>query len=339
MPRFDLQLNGEQVPMSALASYAGAAEQAGFGGVWTGEAFRDALVAAATVTVATSALTVGTNLAQWTRTPATLERAAGDLAELSGGRFVLGLGPMPRDWNERWHGIRWDRPVARMREYVHTVRTLWGAGIDYPVTVSGEYFQVEGYARLTGPLTVPIPIHLGATGAAMARLAGEVADGVHFNALLSPDYLQARLLPALAEGARVAGRVPEDVTRAALVITAVDTDRAQARRRARHQIAFYLGVTTYFRDLVEHHDLAREAARVAAAFADGDVAGAIAGVTPAMVDEFAVAGTPDEARARIGRFGGVVDTVILYPPAFGLSAAEVAAGHKGILRAFADQTG
>lgn len=334
--RVDLQLNGEQVSMAQLVDYARAAEAAGFRAVWTGEAFRDALVAAAAAAVVTERIGVGTNLAQWTRTPASLERAAADLQELAAGRFVLGLGPMPREWNERWHGIPWQRPVARMREYVATVRALWTAGSDQPVTVTGDHFRVEGYTRLGGPLAAAVPIHLGATGPAMARLAGEVADGVHFNALLSPEYLRAALLPAVAEGARRAARAPGEVARAALVITAVDADPAAARARARRQIAFYLGVTTYFTELVAYHGFGDAAEAVAVAFREGDIDGASAKVPDAMVSEFALAGSPDEVRAAAQRFDGVVDSLILYAPAFRLTAAEVGAGHAAILDAFAD---
>lgn len=333
--RVDLQFNGERVSMVRLVDYARAAEAAGFGFVWTGEAFRDALVAAAAAAVVTERIGVGTNLAQWTRTPATLERAAADLQELAAGRFVLGLGPMPREWNERWHGITWQRPVGRMREYVAAVRALWGAAPDQPVTVTGDHFRIEGYTRLGGPLGAAVPIHLGATGPAMAGLAGEVADGVHFNALMSPEYLRAVLLPAVVDGARRAGRDPGDVARAALVITAVDADPAAARARARQQIAFYLGVTTYFTELVAYHGLGDAAEAVAAAFREGDVDGASARVPDAMVSEFALAGSPDEVRAAAQRFDGVVDSLILYAPAFGLTATEVAAGHDAILHAFA----
>jgi hypothetical protein len=128
------------------------------------------------------------------------------------------------------------------------------------------------------------------------------------------------------------------VARAALVITAVDADPAVARARARRQIAFYLGVTTYFAPLVEHHGLGEAAAAVATAFRDGDVGGACARVPDAMVDALTLAGAPDDVRAAAQRFDGIVDAIILYAPAFGLTAAEVAAGHAAILHAFASRS-
>lgn len=76
---------------------------------------------------------------------------------------------MPREWNDRWHGIPWQRPVARMREYVATVRALWTAGSDQPVTVTGDHFRVEGYTRLGGQWTP------SATSPARRAIAGPVA--------------------------------------------------------------------------------------------------------------------------------------------------------------------
>ena len=268
--RVDLQLMGDQVGVDDMVRFAVLAEDSGLGGVWTGEAWRDSLVPLAAIAAATSTIPVGTNLVQWTRTPPTLGVAAGDLAELSDGRFTLGIGTAPREWNAAWYGISYDKPLRRMREYVEALRLLWQAGPMSPLSFEGEVFSITDYIRLRGPLEQPVPIHLGATLPGMAALAGEIAEGVNFNNLLTAAYLRDVLLPAVETGARRAGRRLDEVERGVVVSTAVSDDRAQAVQWAKHQLALYAGIGSYFEPLMEKHGFGEEYARVRDSFQAGD---------------------------------------------------------------------
>jgi alkanesulfonate monooxygenase SsuD/methylene tetrahydromethanopterin reductase-like flavin-dependent oxidoreductase (luciferase family) len=264
-----------------------------------------------------------------------MELAASDLNELSGSRFVLGLGTAPKEWNEGWHGISYDRPLQRMREYVSAIRLMWGASVDNPVNFDGECFQLTDYIRLRGPNPDPVPIHLGATLGGMAELAGEIADGVNFNVVLSGPYIQENMLPAVARGAERAGRSLADLDVGVLVSTAVSDDRAQAIRWAKHQLAFYAGVATYFEAVMRSHGFGADYEKVRDAFHAGDPFGAIELVTDEMVEELALAGTPDDVRSRLARYEGVVDFVMVYAPTFLLSPEEVVAEHTAMIDTFA----
>lgn len=284
LPRVDLHLTGDQVSIADMIRFGQAAEQAGLGAVWTAEAFRDSFTPLAALAGVTSRITLGTNIAQWTRSVPNLDLTAGDLQELSSGRFVLGLGSTTQQWNTDWHGIAYERPLQRMREYVEALRVLWTAGPMAPVSYDGEVFQIRDYLRFNGPLDTPIPVHLGASRAGMASLAGEIADGVNFNVLLSPDYLRKELLPAVARGAALAGREPGSIARGVLVITAVDDDGAQAVRWAKQQIAFYAGVANYFEAPLRFHGFDRELEAVQGACRVGDLPRAFELVTDEMAD-------------------------------------------------------
>lgn len=333
--RVDLHMTGDSVSIADMVRFGRLAEDAGLGGVWTAEAWRDSLVPLAGVAAATSRIPLGTDVCQWTRTPVTMELAAADLDELSGGRFTLGLGTGPAEWNENWHGIAYERPLVRMREYVEAVRLLSGAHLGAPVTFEGEFFQVRDYARMRGPVARRIPIHIGATRAGMARLSGAIADGINFNVVLSAPYIREVMLPAVEAGARDAGRDPGEVARGLLVSTAVSDDRAQAYRWARHQLAFYAGIAPYFQVVMAHHGFEADYVKVRDAFLAGDAPGAVELVTDAMVDELALAGTPDEVRGKLARYEGIVDFVMLYAPTFMLPPEQVAAEHEAMIAAFA----
>ena len=333
--RVDITLFGDQVSIPQMVEISRQAEDAGLGGVWVGEVWRDSLVPLAPIVAATSTIKLGTNVTEWARTPPTLAVAAGDLAEFSGGRFTLGLGTAPKEWNEAWFDIPYEQPVRRMREYIEALRLLWTAGPMQPVSYKGEVFTISEYIRLRGPLEEEVPIHIGLTLPRMARLAGEVADGVNFNVLSTPDQLRDVLVPEVEAGAKRAGRSLGDMDIGTVACCAVSDDRAEAVQWAKHQIAFYSGVGSYFEPMMQRHGFGEEYNQVRSAFQAGDPAAAIGGVTDEMVERFALAGTPDEVRRNLSRYDGVVDFVKLYPPTFLLGPDVVLAEHEAAVAAVA----
>ena len=330
-----LHLTGDQISLDDMARFSCLAEDGGLGGVWTAEGWRDSLVPLGAIASATSTIRLGTDVTQWTRTPPTLAVAAGDLAELSGGRFTLGLGTAPQQWNASWHGISYEQPLRRMREYVEALRLLWTAGPMNPVNYEGDVFTITDYIRLRGPLEQSVPIHLGATLPGMSGLAGEIAQGVNFNVVVTPEHIRDVLLPAVEAGAAKAGRTLDDIELGVLVSTAVADDREHAIQCAKHQLAFYSGVAPYFEAVMRQHGFTEEYERVRDAFHAGDVMGAIGNVTDQMVDELVLAGTPEEVRAKLSRFEGVVDFVMIYAPTFLLEPDVVRAEHEAMIAAFA----
>jgi alkanesulfonate monooxygenase SsuD/methylene tetrahydromethanopterin reductase-like flavin-dependent oxidoreductase (luciferase family) len=157
----------------------------------------------------------------------------------------------------------------------------------------------------------------------MVQTAGRVADGLLAHTLCSPRYLTEVVRPELERGARHRGRDPRDVALATYTLACASDDPEQARAEAAAMIAFYGSVRSYG-PLFEICGFAAEAAAIQAAFRRGDAAAMVAAVTPAMVDELAVAGTPEDVRAGLRRFDGVADEVVLSPPSFRVSADRIA---------------
>jgi alkanesulfonate monooxygenase SsuD/methylene tetrahydromethanopterin reductase-like flavin-dependent oxidoreductase (luciferase family) len=259
---------------------------------------------------------------------------AANLDELSGGRFLYGLGTGPPDWNRRFHGMSYERPVQRIRDYVDIMRGAWraayeGSTFDY----DGEIYRVEGYQRSLRQERERVPIVLAAVQRRMCELVGEIADGVLFNVLSTPRYVREFALPHVERGAARAGRTAASVERAAAITAAVDTDASEARRWARHHIAFY-SVIPYFDVMFELHGFQREAAAIREAAARNDPAGMIAAVSEEMIDTFAIAGTPDDCRRQLADWHDL-HLAVLFPPTFQLEPDEILANHRGLIETFA----
>jgi alkanesulfonate monooxygenase SsuD/methylene tetrahydromethanopterin reductase-like flavin-dependent oxidoreductase (luciferase family) len=167
---------------------------------------------------------VGTSVAQFARPPVLTALSALALAEYTHGRFVLGIGTGPLDWNKQWHGLEVTKPVARMREYIECLRTLWTATTTQPVSYHGEFIQVTDYVRFIPAAYDRVPIYLGGVNRLMIQLAGSHADGLILGGINTPKYITEVVHPNLHRGLQRAGRSRHDVELCMLKICAVNTD-------------------------------------------------------------------------------------------------------------------
>lgn len=330
--------------LEELAAAARAAEEAGAEVVWVPELHRSATVSAAALAGATTTARVGTAIAlAFTRSPMVTALEALDLDELSGGRFVLGLGSGVKRLNEDWHNARWGKPVGHLRETVRYLRHFWEhCGTGEPMILEGEHepMRIVGYQRPFLVTRTRIPVYLAAVGPAMTRLAAEIGDGWISHELCSPAYLAGRILPEIEAGlAKAPGKKRGDLDLVVSAACSVDEDPALARRRAAGLVGFYASVRSYA-DFFAFHDLAAEQEAVIEAFRGGRGADHLGDVvTDRMVDALTLAGTRDEVRERIAAYEGLADTVKLTPPTHGLSATETRAAQQSIIHLIADITG
>src|SRR5438094_8890057 len=128
--------------LRTLAASARDVEDAGFESVWVAETSRSAFVQAALVAAATSRVTVGTNIALvFPRSPTLTAMAARDLAELSGGRFILGLGSQVKRINEQRFGVAFEHPAPKMAEAVEVIRQVLGTFEGKPIDHRGRFYS------------------------------------------------------------------------------------------------------------------------------------------------------------------------------------------------------
>ena len=138
--RFGLGVGGD---LSSVESGARRAEELGFESVWVAETARSAFVQAAVAGRATSRVLIGTNIAlAFPRSPALTAMEARDVAELSGGRFVLGLGAQVKGVMERRFGIPYEHPAPKLGEAVEAIRAVWGAFGGEPIDHRGRFYRI-----------------------------------------------------------------------------------------------------------------------------------------------------------------------------------------------------
>ncbi|PPR22625.1 MAG: putative coenzyme F420-dependent oxidoreductase, partial [Alphaproteobacteria bacterium MarineAlpha10_Bin1] len=172
------------------------AERLGFDSVWTSEAYgSDAVTPAAWMLAQTSRINVGTGIIQMpARTPACAAMTAMTLQALSGGRFILGIGPSGPQVIEGWHGVAYGRPLTRTREYIDIIRQALAR--EAPVTHDGYHYQLPYRGADASGLGKPLKsilhgdpslkIFTAAVAPAGIRTSAEIADGM-FPIFMSPE--------------------------------------------------------------------------------------------------------------------------------------------------------
>lgn len=320
------------------------AEAAGAEVLWVSELHRSATIAAAALAVGTEKAQVGTSiLLAFTRSPMVTALEALDLDEISGGRFILGLGSGVQRLNEDWHNAEFGKPVPHLRETVRNIRLFWNESTTgNTMETAGEYepMRIRGYERPFAIARTDIPIYLAAMGPYMMRLAGQIADGWVGHELCSPRYLADRLLPDLESGiARIEGKSRDDFDVVVSACCSVDPDGSVARRRAAGLVGFYATVRSYA-EMFEFHGLGAAQQRVIETFHGGTGADHLADVTSdEMVDALTLSGTRDEVVGRLASYQGLADSVKLSPPTHGIAAQDTRIAQDAIIDMIAEITG
>jgi probable F420-dependent oxidoreductase len=315
--QFKLDASIPPVPLNQIPPLAQAAEALGFDALWTAETVHDPFLPGALIAEHTHRMHFGTAVAiAFARSPATLAYTSWDLAQASGGRFILGLGTQVKGHVERRFGMPWpDSPVGKLREGIQAIRAIWRCWqYNERLNFRGDYYQLTLMSPFfnPGPIDHPdIPIYIAGVNTGLARLAGEVADGFHVHPYHSPSYIGEVLLPAIEQGAGKAGRGRESVQISVTVFTACS---AAEREFARQQIAFYASTPSY-RGVMALHGWEAAAEQLSSLASHGRWGEMPAVIDDEMLSTFAVLAPAEELRAAlVERYSGLVDRLALYLP-------------------------
>jgi len=305
------------LPLAQVPALAKAAEATGFDALWSSETQHDPFLSLALAAEHTSRLQLGTAVAiAFGRSPATVAYTAWDLAQLTGGRFILGLGTQVQAHIERRFGMPWPQsPAGKLREFVNAVRAFWRTWQDgEPLEVRGEYYRLSLMSPFfnPGPIDHPrIPIYLAGVNPGLCRLAGEVADGLHGHPFHSERYLREIVRPNIEAGARRAGRDPGEIS---LAVSVFLVTREEEAAFAREQIAFYASTPTY-RRVMALHGWEETAETLSALARQGRWAEMASEITDEMLETFAVVAPAAElAQAIESRYAGLADRIAPYIP-------------------------
>ncbi|HWO94151.1 MAG TPA: TIGR03617 family F420-dependent LLM class oxidoreductase [Dehalococcoidia bacterium] len=269
----------------------------------------------------TERLHLGTAVAiAFARSPMVVANTFWDLQAYSRGRMSIGLGSQVKGHNIRRFSVPWSPPAPRMREYVLALRAIFDTfqnGV--PLDFQGQHYQ---FTLMTpnfnpGPIDHPrIPIYISAVGKVMARVAGEVCDGVRIHGFTTRRYTEEVLFPAFEEGRRRSGRslADFDISGGGFIVSGrTQAEVEQAREATRRQVAFYASTRTY-QAVLELHGWADVCTQLHEMVAQGRWSELHTLITDDILDEFAVFGTYDEIVPKVqARYEGLCDSIAFGP--------------------------
>ncbi len=305
-------------PPRAAAEAAQLAVKAGMAGLWVPETAHDPFLSLLQARSAAPELLLGTAIAVgFARSPMTLAQTSWDMAELTDGKFWLGLGSQVKAHIVRRFSMPWGKPVEQMRELLLCLRRIWGSfDQGTKLEFQGDYYNLS----LLTPFFTPerhqhgqIPLGLAAVGPRMTELAGELADFVVLHSFTNPDYLRTSTVPALEAGLERSGRPSSALTRVGTVF--VITGDAETSQRleleVREQLAFY-GSTPAYAPVLEAAGYGELAGRLHQLSRQGEWQ-QMGRLLPAeMLERFCVRGPAAELEGLIEqRFQGLYDRVML----------------------------
>ncbi len=309
--------------LSQIPQLTRQAEAIGFDGIWVSETAHDAFLPLVLVAEHSQRVTLGTSIAvAFPRSPAILAYLAWDLAKYSQGRLVLGLGTQVKSHNQRRLGVKWEQPVAKLREVILAMRAFWDCWQNgTKLNFHGEFFKLTLMTPFfdPGPHDWPdIPIYIAGVNQQMLQLAGELCQGIHIHPLHTARYIEEYALPHLETGLQKSGRqrAEMELSTTAFVVPTDDADKAKAYEAgARQQISFYASTPSY-RIVMELHGWSEIAERLSYLAARGEWAEMPHLITDEMMAEFVVSGTWAELPAKIKAkyAGGLLDRVSYYIP-------------------------
>jgi len=263
--KIDIEFNsGAQLPMDAIPDLARAAEAHGFDCAWGGEANnKDPTVMLSAIAAVTTRLKVGSAIYHILgRTPATLALQAMGLDELSGGRFLLGIGSS-NPTIAKWHGQSFDRPLSRIQEYIEITRTaMRGEKLNF----EGKFFSAHNFKMAFKPSGRSIPIYVAAFGPKMTRLAGRISDGVLIN-MANPTEI-GRIAAEVKAGAQETGKDPSRMEIICKVRCSIAPNYSVAREALSHALTYY-ALADYYRDLLGRMGFAEEVEAMRSAWKTG----------------------------------------------------------------------
>jgi F420-dependent oxidoreductase-like protein len=300
------------------------ADRLGYSVVWAAEAYgSDAATVLTWIAAQTTRIDVGSAIFQIPgRTPANTAMTAATLDTLSGGRFRLGLGVSGPQVSEGWHGVRFDKPLTRTREYVDIIRMALARE---RVRYDGEFFTLplpdgpgKALTLTVHPVRDRIPIYLAAIGPRNLELTGEIADG-WLAIFFSPEHA-AEIMAPLVTGRATAGLGMEGFDVVPTVPVVLGDDPLACADPVRFYSALYIGgmgsrERNFYHQLACRMGYEESAGAIQDHYLAKEYDAAMAAVPFDFMDSTALLGPPDRVRDRLQAYadaGVTTLTVGLY---------------------------
>ena len=322
------------------------AESLGYESVWTAEAYgADAVTTATWILAQTEKIKVGTAIMQMpARSPAMAAMTAMSLAELSGGRFICGLGASGPQVVEGWHGVPYGKPVTRLKEYVRIMKQIFAR--QAPAAIDGELYQMPyngaGATGLGKPLKSilhceeDIPIYSANITPKGVEAAAEVADGF-FPVWMDPEQFHVFEQPIQRGLAKAGdGKTLAQFDVAPFITVILGDDVEQCMMPIRGSMALYIGGMgarnkNFYNDYAKRLGFEEAAVKIQDLYLSGKRDEAMAAVPAELIDACHLVGPKERIRDRLQRWKeagakGQVSSMLLgcqQPEALALVAEEM----------------
>jgi 5,10-methylenetetrahydromethanopterin reductase len=239
----------------------------------------------------------------YSRTPSVIAMGAATLDTLSNGRLLLGLGTSSESIVHDWHGLEFDKPVQRMREYVEIIHLILSGK---KVCYDGKLFHLKNFSLLIKPPRKKIPIYIAAINQKMVELTWEIADGVIF--YLRPISELQKTIQKMQTKKKI------DVS--SQFITCISEDEDKAIHKAKMTLAFYVSVGKIYREFLAKNGFAKEVVDIYDEYKKSGLDTNYKLVTDNMLDSLTICGTPEDCKKKLEKFvkAGVSLPIIQFNP-------------------------
>lgn len=282
----------------AVIRAAQLAEELGYDSIWIPEAWAyEQFQLLTEIALSTKRIKVATGIANvFSRSPGLLAMSAATLDEISEGRAIIGLGTSGKLVVENFHGVRYDKPLTRLRETVGILRALWKGERLRPEL--STLFDARQFKLEMTPLRPTIPVYIASLQEKAIREIGAIADG------WLPTFWPYQHLgdgkALIAEGAARAGRDANAIEVAPFVGVVPMDDLAAARGIIKPLVSFYIGgMGTYYHAMFHRYGFGENADLVRDLYNRGQRREAAAAVSDALIDAIAICGSGEHCRAQL----------------------------------------
>lgn len=313
--KYDITIFPED--LGHAADIARQVEAFGYDGLWTAEVAHNPFFPLVLGAGVTQRINLGTQIAvAFPRSPMMTANIAWDLAALSKGRFILGLGTQVRAHIERRFSTEWRDPVGRLREYIESLRAIWNAWQnEAPLRYRGEHYS---FTLMTpffnpGPIENPdIPIYIAGVNEKICTLAGEICQGLHAHGFHTVRYLREIVMANVEAGLKKAGRSRSDFELVVPIFTVTGHNDASLQKSVvdtKARIAFYASTPAY-KVVMDLHGWGEIGDKLSYMARKGKWDEMWQHVSDEMLEEIAVVATPQDLPAKLqARYGGLADRI------------------------------
>ncbi|MDW0121573.1 MAG: LLM class flavin-dependent oxidoreductase [Nitrososphaeraceae archaeon] len=277
--------------------------------LWVPESWgRESFATLGAISQVTRKVSLGTSIINiYSRTPAIVAMAATTLDMLSDNRTIIGLGASTAAIVENWHGLKFNRPASRMKEYIECLRlmTRWEK-----VKYNGEFFQINNFKILHQPQRANIPIFMAAVNKKMVSMASKLADGILL--YLRPLEELKRTATELKQATK--GKSFEIACSFICAISNKEPEKARAR--AATTLAFYIAVGEYYSKFLADNGFKIEVEEITAEYRKAGADNAAKYVSDRMLSSLVICGSSEECRESLSKFlsTGITLPIIQFNP-------------------------